>query len=89
MWEIGETYIKDIEIFCLNKVYRVKLLVFSVNAVVVFVKVQLIHAEYDRNILGLPLFLVGVLVVHARPLHNAAAFGIFDIVCGGDVGNVQ
>ena len=44
-------------------------------------ELELIHPEYDRNILWLPLFLIGITVSHTYLLHNAAAPWIIPIMC--------
>ena len=54
----------------------------------VSVKIELIHPEGDQEIFGLPLFLIGILVLHAKPLHHFAASGVVDVMGGGDVWDV-
>lgn len=53
---------------------------------IVTVKVQLIHSEYDRKILWLPLFFIEITICHAHLFHNAAASWIVSIMCRRNIG---
>ena len=58
--------------------------VFFINTVIFSVKIKLIHAEGNRNIFWLPLFLVGILIYHSQFFHDLPAPGIFYVMGSGD-----
>ena len=59
--------------------------ILFVNSAFIPVQVQLIHAEHDREIFGLPLFFVRILVSHPHVPHNTAAAGIVSVVCRSNI----
>lgn len=55
--------------------------VFFIHKIIVTVKVELIHSEYDRKIFWLPLFFMGITICHTYLLHHLAASWIISIMC--------
>lgn len=47
--------------------------ILFIHKILVTIKVELIHFEYDRKILWLPLFFIGITIYHTYLLHNIAA----------------
>ena len=60
--------------------------VFPVNPFPVAIQIQLIHAEGDESIFGLPLLFVRILVLHSQISHYAAASWVFSVMGGGYIG---
>ena len=58
--------------------------VSSVDSFFVLVQIQLIQAENDGDIFGLPLLLVGILIMHAQAGHYLAAAGVVSVMGGCD-----
>ena len=61
--------------------------VFSAYSAAVSVQIQLIETEDDQNVFGHLQFLIGILILHPQPLHDRAAAGVIDVVCGREVRN--
>lgn len=60
--------------------------VFSVNPGFAAVEIQLVHSEHHRNILRLPLFLIGILIDHPQIPHHAPAPEIVSVMGGCQIG---
>ena len=63
--------------------------ILAIDAVVLPVKVDLVHSKNDREIFWLPLFFVRVLVGHTNFLHLRSAAGIVDVMGGGEIRNAS
>ena len=57
--------------------------VSSVDSFFVLVQIQLIQAENDGDIFGLPLLLVGILIMHAQAGHYLGLFRSWVAVING------
>lgn len=55
--------------------------ILFIHKIIVTIKIDLIHFEYDRKILWLPLFFIGITICHTYLLHNIAASWIVSIMC--------
>ena len=64
----------------LHKVHAALFPVASVHKVLVRREIELVHSEDDREVLGLPELFVGVLIAHAKLLHDASAARIVGVV---------
>mgnify|MGYP006910460503 CR=1 FL=1 len=41
-----------------------------IHKILITIKIELIHSEYYRKILWLPLFFIGITIGHPYPSHN-------------------
>lgn len=48
------------------KVRRIKIPILAINPLILSIQVQLIHSEGHQKILWLPLFLIGILILHPQ-----------------------
>ena len=69
------------------KVRRIKVPILLIHPVIFPIQVQLIHSEGHQKILWLPLFLIGILILHPQLPHDPAASRIMHIVGGRDIGD--
>ena len=68
-----------------NKMFRIPLPVGPVHPVIPAVQIDLVHPENNRDILGLPLFPVGIPIFHPDLFHHPAAGRILLIVGGRSI----
>lgn len=68
-----------------NEMIAIHIPILFIHKIIVTVKVELIHSEYDWKILWLPLLFIGITICHACLLHNIAASWIVSVMRRGNI----
>lgn len=51
-----------------------------IHKILIIIKIELIHSEYNRQIFWLPLFFIGITIYHPYPSHNIPTSRVVFIV---------
>lgn len=62
--ENSESIYRLIEIF--NEMIAIHIPILFIYKIVIVIKIELIHSEYDRKVLWLPLIFIGIAICHTN-----------------------
>ena len=68
-----------------NKMFLGLIPILCEHPFAVPIEIQLVHPKSDEEILGLPLFFIGVTVFHPHLFHYTAAADVVDVMRCGDI----